>query len=175
MTTPTDGGTRAGGDDAERQIDRGARRFDGERWWVWDGDHWLLEPDWDAPVGAEDGDVRVGASDGKSGPARRGTALGMAAIIAVLLVAVAAVVWFTRAKPADFHDLATMSADIIAKGNSSAKSQGSTTTITAADCKQVTAPDDYLCTLTLSTRQQFQVTSVVSSDGTSYKTAVRTK
>ena len=167
----------------------GARRFDGERWWTWDGTTWVLVPDWDAPADPNSDDsttesrraAPVSPSGGASAPKRRPRTGVSVAVIAVALVALVALVVGVvvlsgrqqDAPAANYHDTKALAARLVDTGNASAKQQGVDRTITKGECIASTPPDGYICTLYLSTSEIFQVDVTVSADGASYTTAVR--
>ena len=111
----------------------------------------------------------------------RGPRTGAAVLVIgmVLVIAVAVLVGLATRQSAgpavNYHDTSALSAHLVETGNAAAKKQGTDRTITKAECVAATPPDGYICTITLSTKEQFQVNVTVSADGTSYTTAIRTQ
>jgi hypothetical protein len=159
------------------------RRFDGERWWAWDGGAWVLVPDWDAPGADADPTVSVASTateqvaSATSATARRGTTVALLALALVVVAAIAGVVVASMKQnesPAtNYHDMKVLAAELVRSGNEAAKQQGLDRTITKAECLAGATPDARFCTLTLSTSELFMVDVAVTPDGSAYSTIIR--
>lgn len=162
-----------------------SRRFDGDRWWSWDGDHWVIEPTW-GPPSDDDSESSIGAPTGRTLPdvppagapdpssaesrRRRSPLAGLALVALLLVVGIGVVVLVTRPKPVDLHDQVALAAAIRTQGNATAAQNKLTTTIASVSCNQAVPPSKFTCTASVSDGTSFQVAVTVAEDGSSFTT-----
>lgn len=164
----------------------GSRRFDGERWWAWDGTDWVPVPSWGPPDEVEGSDTaedhppltrfvprvvdpeRTGSS-GNAPPSRR-TAFGLVLVAMMLILGIVVVVLLTRPTVPDYRVARVLAADLMVRGNRTAEQKNLPTRITAVSCRPSPSSTAFTCTAHLTDSTSFELTAKVASDGASYST-----